>query len=201
MNMCLKPQLSEKNYPSWASLVFIACGSAPPSPHSTLGPFRKSNAAFSSQKTKPNNSWDTWGEILAFLSSSLQSIHMLEPLSLWFPRLHDALSLHTKSPPSALAWFRRLCFYYVTSCPWHEAPYEKPLSNYFLEISVPVEELICFLLSDKKSVGTQCFVFCPGCQEAQNQISGSITAPMTTLKIIIVVVVFLSWGIWICWVN
>ena len=129
MNMCLKPQLSEKNYPSWASLVSIACGSAPPSLHSTLGPFRKSNVAFSSQKTKPNNSWDTWWEILAFLSSSLQSIHMLEPLSLLFPRLHDALSVHTKSPPPALASFRRLLFYYVTPCTRHEAPYEKPLSE------------------------------------------------------------------------
>lgn len=45
-----------------------------------------------------------------------------------------------------------------------------------------MEELICFLLSDNKSVKTSCFVFCPGCQEAQSQISGSITAPVTTLK-------------------
>ena len=45
-----------------------------------------------------------------------------------------------------------------------------------------MEELICFLLSDNKSVKTSCFVFCPGFQEAQSQISGSITAPMTTLK-------------------
>lgn len=151
----------------------------------TSEPVRKSNTDFCSQKTKPSKSLDPWWQYLAFLSSSLQAVHMLGPLSLLFPKLPDAPSVYILKVLHLFLPSNRLedCFFMMSPhVPDDMRPHMRSLfQNEFLEICVPVEELLGFLLSDQKSVGTYCFIFCPGCQETRSEMSGSIMAPVTTL--------------------
>lgn len=92
-----------------------------------------------------------WRKILAFLRFSLQAVHRLRPLNLSFPRLRDALYAYTEILRLLLLSHREDGFLIMS----HHVPGARPcmrslFQNQFLEICVPVEELICFLLSDNR---------------------------------------------------